>query len=190
VAAHGFAVNLVVVIVLAAAGLGLLSARPRLVRPAMLAAVALCAVDWVLVQDTGVFGGLGTDPNSMIPVALLIIAACLAWTANRTAPVPAVPPSPPVRPPPTHRFRPARPPHRHDLPDYGSVPAGAPQQTGPGRGAGQARRRGGQAGGAARGGRPFGGAAGALGITLPGRSRWPRRPAGRLPLIARALNGL
>ena len=32
VAAHGFAVNLVAVIVLAAAGLGLLSARPRLVR--------------------------------------------------------------------------------------------------------------------------------------------------------------
>ena len=82
-AAHGFAVNLVVVIVLAASGLGLLSARPRLVRPAMLAAVALCAVDWVLVQDTGVFGGLGTDPNSMIPVALLIIAAYLAWTASR-----------------------------------------------------------------------------------------------------------
>ena len=89
VAAHGFAVNLVAVIVLAAAGLALLSARPRLVRPALLATVALCAVDWVLVQDTGVFGGLGTDPNSMIPVALLIIAACLAWTANCAAPVPA-----------------------------------------------------------------------------------------------------
>jgi len=94
VAAHGFAVNLVAVIVLAAAGLGLLSARPRLVRAALLATVALCAVDWVLVQDTGVFGGLGTDPNSMIPVALLIIAACLAWTANCAAPVPAGTPAP------------------------------------------------------------------------------------------------
>jgi len=103
VAAHGFAVNLVAVIVLAAAGLGLLSARPRLVRAALLATVALCAVDWVLVQDTGVFGGLGTDPNSMIPVALLIIAACLAWTANCAAPVPA----------------------DTTFPDYGSVPAGA-----------------------------------------------------------------
>jgi len=103
VAAHGFAVNLVTVIVLAAAGLALLSARPRLVRAALLATVALCAVDWVLVQDTGVFGGLGTDPNSMIPVALLIIAACLAWTANCAAPVPA----------------------DTTFPDYGSVPAGA-----------------------------------------------------------------
>ena len=95
VAAHGFAVNLVAVIVLAAAGLALLSARPRLVRAALLATVALCAVDWVLVQDTGVFGGLGTDPNSMIPVALLIIAACLAWTPARARLAPH--PSPPTR---------------------------------------------------------------------------------------------
>ena len=29
--------------------------------------VVLCLADWVLVEDFGFFGGLGTDPNSMIP---------------------------------------------------------------------------------------------------------------------------
>jgi cytochrome oxidase Cu insertion factor (SCO1/SenC/PrrC family) len=29
---------------------------------------------WVLVQDTGLFGGLSTDPNSLLPLALLVVA--------------------------------------------------------------------------------------------------------------------
>ena len=33
------------------------------------ALVALCLAVWVLVQDLGFFGGLGTDPNSMVPIA-------------------------------------------------------------------------------------------------------------------------
>ncbi|HEV8221561.1 MAG TPA: SCO family protein [Streptosporangiaceae bacterium] len=181
VAAHGFAVNLVAVIVLAAAGLGLLSARPRLVRPAMLAAVALCAVDWVLVQDTGVLGGLGTDPNSMIPVALLIIAACLAWTANSAgAPVPASTPAS------TGTI----------FPNYGSVPAGAAAAGEPGRGAeqGKPRRRTWRRRLAlallAVDGRSVA-AAGALGITLLGAFPLAAAAADRSadPLIARALNG-
>ena len=33
---------------------------------------------WVLVQDFGFFGGVGTDPNSMIPIALLFSGGYLA----------------------------------------------------------------------------------------------------------------
>jgi cytochrome oxidase Cu insertion factor (SCO1/SenC/PrrC family) len=77
-AAHGFAVNLAAVIVLAAAGAGLLSRRPRLLRPALLVLAAFCLADWVLVQDLGFLGGLGTDPNSMIPIALVAAAGYLA----------------------------------------------------------------------------------------------------------------
>jgi cytochrome oxidase Cu insertion factor (SCO1/SenC/PrrC family) len=77
---HAFAVNLVVVIVLAAVGAVFLTGRPRLVRYAMWFAVAFCLADWVLVQDLGFLGGLGTDPNSMIPTALLLAAGYLALT--------------------------------------------------------------------------------------------------------------
>jgi hypothetical protein len=28
----------------------------------------------VLIEDLGIFGGLGTDPNSMIPMALILLA--------------------------------------------------------------------------------------------------------------------
>jgi cytochrome oxidase Cu insertion factor (SCO1/SenC/PrrC family) len=78
--AHGFAVNLFVVIALAAIGAALLTGRPRLVRAAVLAAAVVCLADWVLVQDFGFFGGLGTDPNSMIPTILLLAAGYLALT--------------------------------------------------------------------------------------------------------------
>jgi cytochrome oxidase Cu insertion factor (SCO1/SenC/PrrC family) len=78
--AHGFAVNLFVVIALAAIGAALLTGRPRLVRAAVLAAGVVCLADWVLVQDFGFFGGLGTDPNSMIPTVLLLAAGYLALT--------------------------------------------------------------------------------------------------------------
>ena len=73
-AAHGFAVNLFAVIALTAIGAGLLTAgggRPALLRLTVIALVVLCLADWVLVEDLGFFGGLGTDPNSMIPQALL-----------------------------------------------------------------------------------------------------------------------
>ncbi len=78
VAAHGFAVNLFVVIVLAAIGAALLTGQPRLLRPALVAVVLLCLADWVLIEDLGFFGGLGTDPNSMIPMALVVIGGYLA----------------------------------------------------------------------------------------------------------------
>ena len=79
-ASNGFAVNLVVVIVLAAMGAIFLTGRPRLVRYAVWFGIVFCLADWVLVQDLGVLGGLGTDPNSMIPLILLFSAGYLALT--------------------------------------------------------------------------------------------------------------
>jgi cytochrome oxidase Cu insertion factor (SCO1/SenC/PrrC family) len=38
----------------------------------------VCMADWVLIEDFGFFGGLGTDPNSMIPFALLAAGGYLA----------------------------------------------------------------------------------------------------------------
>jgi len=87
-AVHGFAVNLFAVIALAAIGAGLLSAglpevglRPPaswLIRATVIATIAACLADWVLIEDFGFFGGLGTDPNSMIPMALVVVAGYLA----------------------------------------------------------------------------------------------------------------
>jgi cytochrome oxidase Cu insertion factor (SCO1/SenC/PrrC family) len=84
--AHGFAVNLFCVVVLAALGLALASGRPRLLRVAVPAAMGFCLVVWVLVQDLGVPGGLGTDPNSMVPWVLLLWAGYVALTQGAVAP--------------------------------------------------------------------------------------------------------
>jgi len=78
--AHGFAVNLFVVAALALIGVAFLTGRRRLVRPAVIAFTVLCLADWVLIEDFGFFGGLGTDPNSMIPFALLAVSGYLALT--------------------------------------------------------------------------------------------------------------
>jgi len=86
-AAHGFAVNLFVVI--AVAGLGAafcvsaLRSDARLARIAVLAAAVFCLADWVLVEDLGFLGGVGTDPNSMIPLILLFTAGYLALSPAR-----------------------------------------------------------------------------------------------------------
>jgi cytochrome oxidase Cu insertion factor (SCO1/SenC/PrrC family) len=93
--AHGFAVNLFAVAVLAVIGGIFLTGRPALIRPAVAAFTAVCLADWVLVEDLGFLGGLGTDPNSMIPFALLAIGGYVALTA---APVQAARPAPAAAP--------------------------------------------------------------------------------------------
>jgi cytochrome oxidase Cu insertion factor (SCO1/SenC/PrrC family) len=57
-----------------------LTGRPRLVRYAVWFGLVFCLADWALVQDFGFLGGLGTDPNSMIPWILLFFAGYLALT--------------------------------------------------------------------------------------------------------------
>jgi cytochrome oxidase Cu insertion factor (SCO1/SenC/PrrC family) len=87
---HGFAVNLFAVVVLAVIGLAFLSGRRAVIRPALAAFIVVCLADWVLIEDFGFFGGLGTDPNSMIPMALLAAGGYLALTrAPQAATVPA-----------------------------------------------------------------------------------------------------
>jgi cytochrome oxidase Cu insertion factor (SCO1/SenC/PrrC family) len=95
--AHGFIVNLIAVLALAAigtvfVGAGLIGSgfagtgfnfiafltRPRVIRIALAAMLVLCLADWVLIEDLGFLGGVGTDPNSMIPVALIGISGYLA----------------------------------------------------------------------------------------------------------------
>ena len=97
-AAHGFAVNLVAVLALALLGAGLVTAAvradARLARLAVIAGVAFCLADWVLVEDLGFFGGLGTDPNSMIPLILLLTAGYLGLAPGQ----PQRPPGPPRAP--------------------------------------------------------------------------------------------
>jgi len=83
--AHGLAVNLVAVVALALIGVAFLTGRRRPVRPALIAFTVLCLADWVLIEDIGIFGGLGTDPNSMIPFILLAVSGYLALTPG-TAP--------------------------------------------------------------------------------------------------------
>jgi cytochrome oxidase Cu insertion factor (SCO1/SenC/PrrC family) len=113
--AHGFAVNLLAVLALVAigtvfigtgfltfTGTGFLTGRPRLIRPALAAMLVLCLADWVLIEDLGFLGGVGTDPNSMIPVALIGVAGYLALVrvpapapvTESTATEPAAPESP------------------------------------------------------------------------------------------------
>ena len=104
VRAHGFAVNLAAVIVLALAGAALTGAAvlggaagrgARLARAGVGVLMLLCLATWIGIQDFGFFGGLGTDPNSMIPVALLAVAAYLALIR---VPAPAAAPAPQAAP--------------------------------------------------------------------------------------------
>ena len=83
-ASHGLLVNALAVTTLAVIGLGLASHRWALLRPVVVLTAVACLADWVLVQDLGFLGGLGTDPNSMIPLLLLVLTAYVAVT--RVAP--------------------------------------------------------------------------------------------------------
>ena len=77
-AAHGWAVNVVLVAGLGTVGLLLASGVRPLVVAGALAATPLCLATWVLVQDFGFLGGLGTDTNSMVPQLLLLWGGVVA----------------------------------------------------------------------------------------------------------------
>jgi cytochrome oxidase Cu insertion factor (SCO1/SenC/PrrC family) len=95
--AHGFAVNLFTVTALGLLSLAFLSGRPRPLRVAVPAAAVLCLADWVLVQDFGFVGGVGTDPNSMLPWVLVIGAGYLAAAQAPAAAQQAALSPPPAR---------------------------------------------------------------------------------------------
>jgi len=75
---YGWLVNAVVVVALVGIGACFLTARPSVVRAGVIAGSVLCLADWVLVQDFGFLGGLGTDPNSMLPMIVVFTSGYLA----------------------------------------------------------------------------------------------------------------
>jgi cytochrome oxidase Cu insertion factor (SCO1/SenC/PrrC family) len=81
-AQHGWAVNLAIVLALAGLGVALLTGRQQVVVVALGFGSILCLAVWVVVQDLGFLGGVGTDPNSMIPTLLLLATAHLALTTH------------------------------------------------------------------------------------------------------------
>ncbi|MBV9661132.1 MAG: hypothetical protein JO337_08245 [Acidimicrobiales bacterium] len=88
-AAHGWAVNLFAVTAMALIGAGFLIARAGPARAALAIAIVVGLADWLLIEDLGFVGGVGTDPNSMIPMLLLFGAGYLALTRPVAAGVPA-----------------------------------------------------------------------------------------------------
>jgi cytochrome oxidase Cu insertion factor (SCO1/SenC/PrrC family) len=86
---HGWGVNLFAVVALAGIGLALLSGRRRAMFPALVALIVLGLADWVFIEDFGFLGGVGTDPNSMVPLLLLVTGGYLALVhAPETVDVP------------------------------------------------------------------------------------------------------
>ena len=77
-AGHGWLVNFLVVVLLVGVGACFLSGNLRLVRIGVVVGAVLCLADWILVEDFGFFGGVGTDPNSMIPMALVFTSGYVA----------------------------------------------------------------------------------------------------------------
>ena len=88
--AHGWAVNLFIVVALTVTGVLMMTGRRRLALGGLVGFVVLCLADWILVQDLGLLGGLGTDPNSMVPMALLFVGG---YVAEFRLPVPAATPA-------------------------------------------------------------------------------------------------
>ena len=70
-ASHPVALNAAIVAILVTLGLGLLfSSAPGFVATG----IAFCLATWWLAQDFGVLGGLSTDPNTALPLALVLAA--------------------------------------------------------------------------------------------------------------------
>ncbi|MGC8481873.1 MAG: peroxiredoxin family protein, partial [Acidimicrobiales bacterium] len=70
--AGGDLTNAILVALLAGAAITLLAGKPT--RGLLVWNIALAAVSWIGFQDFGFFGGIGTDPNSAIPVLFLVLA--------------------------------------------------------------------------------------------------------------------
>lgn len=70
--------NAVLIALLVVVGLGLWLSRSSVF---VVAGLVLCAATWWLGQDFGVLGGTATDPNTALPLGLLLAAALPHWTS-------------------------------------------------------------------------------------------------------------
>jgi hypothetical protein len=84
-------VNAFFVILMVVTGLGLFLASTRSLRVALVAGILFCAVTWIFVEDLGFFGGVGTDPNTMPILALLLVGLVLGVTRRPPAPLEGAP---------------------------------------------------------------------------------------------------
>lgn len=75
--------NGILLLLLAGTGIGLWLSPAR---PVLLLAILICLATWWLAQDFGVIGGYGTDPNTALPVALLLLAG---WPPPEPSPAAA-----------------------------------------------------------------------------------------------------
>ena len=82
-ASHPVAFNAAIVAILVTLGVGLFfSSAPGFVA----AGIAFCLATWWLAQDFGVLGGLSTDPNTALPLALVLTAGWPRWPAHAAEP--------------------------------------------------------------------------------------------------------
>jgi cytochrome oxidase Cu insertion factor (SCO1/SenC/PrrC family) len=80
---HPTVVGLVLLVSLTVVGAGLLSGRAPVVF--VPAGLAVRALTWWFGQDFGVLGGTGTDPNSAVPLAVLLVTGWPGWSAKDVA---------------------------------------------------------------------------------------------------------
>jgi cytochrome oxidase Cu insertion factor (SCO1/SenC/PrrC family) len=69
---HPAAVNATIIVLLAITAAALWTSGRT---PVVVAGLVLCALTWWLGQDFGVFGGTATDPNSALPLAVVLVCA-------------------------------------------------------------------------------------------------------------------
>jgi cytochrome oxidase Cu insertion factor (SCO1/SenC/PrrC family) len=71
--------NAILIAVLLVVAIGLwLTARIEFI----VGGLAVCAATWWLAQDFGVLGGVGTDPNTALPLALVLASALPQWNSR------------------------------------------------------------------------------------------------------------
>jgi cytochrome oxidase Cu insertion factor (SCO1/SenC/PrrC family) len=75
-ARHPTAINAALVAALVVVGVGLCLSRAG---AWVVAGIVLCAATWWLAQDFGVLGGMATDPNTALPLGVLLVSALPVW---------------------------------------------------------------------------------------------------------------
>lgn len=77
-ASHPVAINAIVIGLLLVVGVGLCLSRSTAF---VIAGLVLCGATWWLGQDFGVLGGTATDPNTALPLGLLLAGALPQWSS-------------------------------------------------------------------------------------------------------------